>query len=404
MYRTRKVLIPILLTSLLFVILLLPLSGCLSLVAQSEAPRLLTTIDMPLRTGHGPGTIAVNAVGYAYVAVNGIEQSSIKVLNGPATVDTILWPQDQGGTFVDILIHPATNWLYIKNRSLQQVNIVSGTEFIIQIPDLIFPTDIELDPKSGLVYVSNWVHERKKQEDVYNIVSDIAVISGTTVITRILTQNPQVIKHNPVTGHMLVGLDTSGYTDPEPMLWVLDGTEVVTKTNLASDLWGRVLDMAVNPNSGEVYLLDKGELVYWDGHDEVKRAYVGAASHVAVDPKRGWAYVTRIKKPNLLIFDKDQKIAELFTSYDSRELVVDSKRDYVYVTNREGLLSVIRGTEVITTMVTGGIGASYIGLDEERGYVYVSNGDSHSIAVFGFEEAAVAPSSLWQQFFPLIQK
>lgn len=69
-----------------------------------------------------------------------------------------------------------------------------------------------------------------------------------------------------------------------------------------------------------------------------------------------------------------------------------------------GVLSIIRGTEVLTTVSTHGRGPSYITVDEERGYIYVSNADSHSVAVFGFEEEDKVSPSLWQQFFPLIQK
>ena len=50
-------------------------------------------------------------------------------------------------------------------------------------------------------------------------------------------------------------------------------------------------------------------------------------------------------------------------------------------------MSIIRGTEVITTVGTEGWGPTFITLDEQRGYLYVSNSDSASVAVFGFAEA-----------------
>lgn len=66
-----------------------------------------------------------------------------------------------------------------------------------------------------------------------------------------------------------------------------------------------------------------------------------------------------------------------------------------------GAMSIIRGTEVLTTVSMQGRGPSYITVDEERGYIYVSNADSHSVAVFGFAEAD--KPNLWQSFLPVIR-
>ena len=86
-----------------------------------------------------------------------------------------------------------------------------------------------------------------------------------------------------------------------------------------------------------------------------------------------------------------------------RGIAVDETHDYVYAANyRSSNLSIIRGTEVITTVETGGLGAWKIAVDEKRGYVYVTNSNSASVAVFGFPETA--PPSFWQRFLPFIQR
>lgn len=67
----------------------------------------------------------------------------------------------------------------------------------------------------------------------------------------------------------------------------------------------------------------------------------------------------------------------------------------VYVTDEAGMVHVIRGTEVITTLSTGGVGPANLAVDERRGYIYVTNADSHRIAVFGFEEGAELAAALF---------
>ena len=85
-------------------------------------------------------------------------------------------------------------------------------------------------------------------------------------------------------------------------------------------------------------------------------------------------------------------------------MVYDATRDYIYVANRlSGSMSIIRGTEVITTVSTGGMGPTYITVDEKRGYIYVSNATSHSVAVFGYESASNEKSA-WKRFLPFMRR
>ena len=124
---------------------------------------------------------------------------------------------------------------------------------------------------------------------------------------------------------------------------------------------------------------------------------------LAVDSKTGWAYVTAWNDhpSQVAVVDKDKIIAAITVGEDPYAVAVDEMHDYVYVANRlSGSLSVIRGTEVITTLSTMGSGPSYITVDEARGYIYVSNADSHSVAVFGFDQPP--PQPLWRRFFPFI--
>jgi DNA-binding beta-propeller fold protein YncE len=131
-------------------------------------------------------------------------------------------------------------------------------------------------------------------------------------------------------------------------------------------------------------------------------------NHVAVDTRRNWAYVTSWDGPpsHVVVVQKDKVIAVLeVPGYDVRDVVYDATHDYIYVANRlAGNMSIIRGTEVITTLNTGGVGPTYITVDEKRGYIYVSNADTHSIAVFGYDAPPDGPASLWRRFLSFVRR
>lgn len=182
-------------------------------------------------------------------------------------------------------------------------------------------------------------------------------------------------------------------------LTVISGTKVITATSLGVDITrGGIYDMAVNPQNGEMYMVQGlGTLIYYS-NQVVKTIHVGEQGYrlnqVAVEPKRGWAYATSWEGPpsHVLVVQKDQIVASIPVGFDPRDVVVDQTHDYVYVANRlSSTMSVIRGTEVITTLDTMGQGPTFITVDEQRSYIYVSNSDSPSIAVFGFEDAANKP-------------
>jgi len=128
--------------------------------------------------------------------------------------------------------------------------------------------------------------------------------------------------------------------------------------------------------------------------------------HVAIDTKRNWAYVTSWDGPpsHVVVLQKDKVMAEIeVPGYDLRDVVYDATHDYIYVANRlSGTMSIIRGTEVITTVSTGGMEPAYITVDEKRGYIYVSNTFSHSVAAFGYE-AKPQETSARKRFFPVVK-
>lgn len=407
----KHLLTPALVSFGLLTALLVALSGCQP-VAADKPPHLLATIDLAALGQYIPTTLAVNRQGLAYVFVLlseplSVDRDSIVVLDGPQVQTILHWPDQGGVVFPKVAAHPFNNWLYVTDSPKAQIRIISGTQVLPPIQNINGPLQIAAHPNNGYVYVAQAVYDQSAVEsgNIDTAIGAVAVLSGTEIITQIITQAPRMLGIDQVHGYTYVGQETMDYTQPEPALVLIKDTTVITKLTPHVQLEGgsRIDDLAVNERTGEVYYFDRGKLIYWDGHDRVTRLDMGFTQHIVIDAQRGLAYVSRDAKPNIVVLRQDEVVAELFTSHDAREMAVDPRRDYVYVANREGTLSVLRGSEVITTLVTGGIGASYLSIDVRRGYIYVVNSDSNSVAVFGFEDEA-DPPSLWQLFLPWLNR
>ncbi len=341
-----------------------------------------------IREGILTARIVVHPNGFAY-AVN--EGGSIAVLDGPKLIKLIPWPDGlpQAPYSQDISIHPDTGWVYVTDYDRNAVHILDGTEVLATIQDVGYhPGSIAVHPDTGYVYVAN-AHGSLQQKHP----GSVAIISGTQVITRLqVGAVPQIAIVNPVDARIYVGQWTGGLVGEWGALAVIDGAQLITMTSLGLET--SVEDMAIDERTGALYIVQGHYLTYWDG-EQVERLKLGAnggrvLNNVTVDSKRGLAYVGAWAVPpdNALIAVREgQVVAEIPIGYDPRQIVVDETHDYVYVVNRmEGSMSVIRDTQVITTLSTGGIGPMFLAVDEARGYIYVSNATTHSVAVFGFDD------------------
>lgn len=362
-------------------------------IQEDNPPRLLGVVKIP--SGHGLTAQGIShPSGLAYVLNN---SGSIAVLDGPHMVDLLTWPTSERGRPEDIVIDDRSQMVYVVDKRLNEVYIISGTEIFTTVQGIGYePKLIAIHPQTNLVYIANVLRAEGIAKS-----SNVAVISGTQVITWVhVGQVPQVLMINPVTQLVYVGHPV-GWNGEEPhgILTVISNTQVLTTTYLGPAVHsGAITDIAINKHTGEMYLIQNySTIIYWNGKD-VKRFEASALgyslNHIAVDEKRNLAYATSWDGPpsHVLVVQQDQLLAALPVGYDPRAVVVDETHDYVYVANRlSGSMSVIRGTEVITTVDTMGWGATYITVDEPRGYIYVSNSDSPSIAVFGFDEEANKP-------------
>lgn len=405
------------------VLLLLVLAGALvscQTNATDALPRPLAVLPMPSPHGEGTAYGAVHPNGWAYIVNQG---GSIAVLDGPQLVTLLPWPggKPRAGILSGLDIDPKTGYVWVGDSESAAVHVISGTEVITTIHNLgVGPNHLVVHPVIGLVYVTNPYGYGPEPT-----LGTVTVISGTTVITTIETGYvPQVLRVHPLNQNVYVGHGTGWPDDPAGMkglLSIINGTTRISQTTLgeAPTTRGYIMDIAINQKTGEIYMLqDYYALVYWDGQDDIRRLPLGkrgyfpdldlSLNHVAVDTKRNWAYVTSWDGPpsHVIVVQKDKVIAVLeVPGYDVRDVVYDATHDYIYVANRlAGNMSIIRGTEVITTLNTGGVGPTYITVDERRGYIYVSNADTHSIAVFGYDAPPDGPPSFWRRFLPFLRR
>jgi len=366
-------------------------STVLPMLRSDPLPKLLQVIELP--DEDSTTRIAVQQGGFAYVLNETTD--SIAVLDGPNLVTLMDIEAKEAGKAVmrDIVVHPKTDLVYVADV-LQGIHVISGTEIITTIKDLSAERKfhvLAVHPNTGYIYAGGIVKDAETQVATGNI----RVISGTQVLADIIdgktinSLTPDLRNERLYAGRNLIR-QASGTS----LMSVIDGvTRIMTTTldyNLATlDHNVYVYDVIVNPSSREFYLWENQSIVYLDGEQVQKRLQLGAEHGPPVgmgwDPKRDIIYVGLRESPYALAIRKNYELEELRIVAGSMAFVYDETRDYIYSADYNGpSMSVIRGTEVLTTIHTGGRGPTDVAVDAVRGYIYVSNADSHNVSVFGF--------------------
>ena len=416
--RVHLCLLSIFLFLSLLIGLLLSLSACQSVQGNTDMPpHFITRIDLhDPQQMRGLGKSVLHPNGSLYV----INSASVGIITPTVLSSVIPIPLPSGEMadalkpnypeLWDLAVDTTTGKIYVTDTTNHYVHVIRDTAIITAFSSLgMFPNFITFDSHTGLGYISNFVLSRENPREKRTIV-----LSDTHIITQIIGAkglSPTAQFYNPVDDKLYIGHhpgDPAFGEDPGGVITVISRTKILTTTFLGNPGLSGIFKMAVNQKTGAMYFLDmSNQLVYWHG-DDIQHLVLWQAGFrvtrdLAVDSRTGWAYVTAWNDhpSQVAVVDKDKIIAAITVGEDPYAVAVDETHDYVYVANRlSGSLSVIRGTEVITTLSTMGSGPSYITVDEARGYIYVSNADSHSVAVFGFDQPP--PQPLWRRFFPFI--
>ncbi len=224
------------------------------------------------------------------------------------------------------------------------------TATIPLIPGIGFgPSAIGVNPVTGYVYVANswrnWQHNWESHA--------VSILSGTQVITNIqVPGRPLDVVVNPTSGYVYVTLDTDD-------LAVLSGTRIIT---ILPGVGGTV--HAVNPTTGLVYTAEpEGELVsVLSGTKMVATMTVASGLRdMKAAPDSGLIYVAAYPQDGTLIY--------------------------------QGALTVLSGTQVITTVTGLTGGPTAVGVNPINGYVYVANSLTDTVTVVsGTDVIATVPT------------
>ncbi|MFQ5854965.1 MAG: YncE family protein [Anaerolineae bacterium] len=297
--------------------------------------------------------------------------------------------------------------VYLADGDRGTVTVVAGTALVSAIPVGQEVADIAVDAGAGLVYAS--------VPDPYALYSGhIAIIRGGEVITRVdaggypgpiavdhqhnrtyvsvQTASPlsdQVIvlqRDRPValvsTPPNIVAVDVDpkrerAYVLSESLahLSIISGTANTALVPL--DEVGVPRDMAVDPTSGLVYVVgqspfrDAGTALVISSTQQIARLAVGPdPRHVAVEPQRGWVYVSSAGDDTVTVIAGTEVVDTIDVGPAPDSIAVDTARSRVYVSNAgDGTTTVLSGREVVATLLAGG---GPLIVDTERGIAYLA--------------------------------
>jgi DNA-binding beta-propeller fold protein YncE len=248
-----------------------PVGPVLASAPLSDPVVPVITAERFLHPGAGmyPGVLGVHPVsGEVWVCRNG----GWMTLRG-AEIRSI-----QPGS-CDIGFHAQTpRWFRAEGRS---VVIMSGTTPVGQVTLPYTVTGIVLHPRTQLLYVG-------MQRFPYPPIStDLAVISGTTVLTIMNTPGVGHLAPHPESGDVYVGVNTYG---PTPEVWILSGTQrVVTFTMTGVLHW-----IEYHPYSRLTYVSSRDELKVLNGRMVLASLSVTETFDFAPDPDSERAYLTHL--------------------------------------------------------------------------------------------------------------
>ena len=349
---------------------------------------LLSVIELPNEIISDQ--IAITAKGYVYVThVSG----SVAILEKATLVKLLALPQNREHKSLDgqIVVHPQTDLVYLTDDLNDVMYVLRGTAIVSTVTDVgLAPSALAIHPSTGYVYVGGLPAIPNTLGGIVSVITQTHVITQIPIglAANVLTpdeRNRQVYVGQPVV------LKAVFPPEQQALLAVIDETSLITMTSLGYP-WGdgSINAIEVNPNTGEVYMIENlATLVYWHG-DVIKRlnlAKLGytALNDIAIDRRTNLVYVSSWGDPrsHVVVLDQDQIVAAIVVGRDPRQIAIDETHDAIYVANRlSGSISVLRGAAVLQTIKTNGGGPMHLGLDEARGYLYAANSDSHSIAVF----------------------
>lgn len=390
---------------------LLALSGCQPTTMGGERqeiearlPYFLTRID---QSNYGKAVIA-GARDSGRVAPNGLmylpATNGLYVLRGPEQVGIVDIP---GKSPRDIAIDQKSGLVYVTDRMKDHLHVISGTEIISTITVSPYPHFVVVHPENGDIYVTTNVHSAP-DEGNFGFHNEIVTIRDGEVLTPAIYtgRSADFMFIHPVDQQLYIGQAGNDKYDLWPFV-IIEDNQIITQTYLGPKRQVDFHDIVADEETGEVYVMEGRRIVWWDRQGQItswewERDHMFYPKALAIDSSRDLLYFAAIDQVGVM---KDGE----FLTYISvpnqvYDVAYDKRHDYLYALSHypyQGHLTVIRGTEVITTYELERGLFDYITVDEANEYIYISGGVK--TLVFSYPDETDASNSLWYYLQPLLK-
>jgi YVTN family beta-propeller protein len=330
------------------------------------------TVGVPLGI-----SAAVAHGGYTYLLAQSLAWtgSQILVLRGGQQIAHL----SSGGFLASMAANPATGRAYAVDSSEPAVVVISGTEVVERLPVGEGPRAIAANPETGLVYVVNAAGPGPGTGAV-DILGDSGWLARVPV-----GEYPGEVVTDSQTGYIYVanrGLppEYQGSVD------VLSGTQHVTR--LPAGRYPHAL--VVDPATGLLYVPNResDEVLVYDGWAQLGVvALSGSPLDACPSPLGEGVYVLQ-EGGRVSVIRGVQQLAELAVATGARAIAADPLGGYVYVlggqtATGDSQLSVLHGTEVLTTMAFANSVLSTIVVEPDLGYAMLFEDLQDEVIVVG---------------------
>ncbi|MCI0558931.1 MAG: hypothetical protein MN733_10580 [Nitrososphaera sp.] len=323
---------------------------------------------------YGPKAVAANPnTGNVYILAG----SAIAILNDNKQVALV---QTEGKRLVDLAVDEEEGWVYVANQDSHDVTVLKDLELVgtVNVPGEE-PHDVAIEPNNGWAYVVTGYEKRQVVGGERKVDGKVSILKGTEIIGSVPLGRvlPTHVVADPVSGYVYVGA-VGG------VLAIISGMEEVARFEL-----GLGIDaMDVNPGTGEVYAIAGQDLYQLKETELIASIDLvdgnGSLMNMRVNPTTGDVYIIN-SGWEVIIVRNSTVIGRLDVGSALQAMTVDPLTGNVYVADfYEDKVTVINGTEVIGSYDVGWYPYG-LGVNPANGWVYVSNTNSDTITVLGFE-------------------
>ncbi len=178
------------------------------------------------------------------------------------------------------------------------VFIMSGTT---PVGEVILPytvTDVVLHPRTQLLYVT------MQRIPFPPVSTDLAVISGTTVLTMMSAPMAGPLVPHPDSGDLYLGVYVYG---PNSEVWILSGTQKVATVLIS----GMLYQIVYHPHSRLTYVSGQDELKVLNGRTVSASLPITETYMIAPDPDSERAYLTHLSSDWLTVLSRTEVITRI---------------------------------------------------------------------------------------------